>query len=969
MGRGGRSHRDKAGVGFFRLQKGFRAWAGEWVTPSMNRLSFNQIRANAAQFAKEWEDAQYERGETQSFYNAFFEVFGVKRRKVASFEEPVKKLGGRQGFIDLFWKGVLLVEHKSAGRKLAPAKTQALDYFPGIKDSELPRYLLLSDFQTFELHDLEEGESVAFPLAELPDHVEKFGFILGIEKRTFRDQDPVNIAASELMGKLHDALLASGYKGKDLERLLVRLLFCLFADDTGIFEPIGLFTDLIAQRTQDDGSDVGLWLAQLFDVLNEPPHERQATLDEDLNAFPYVNGDLFAERLRVPSFTKEMRARLLEACDFNWDAISPAIFGALFQSVMKSGERRAQGAHYTTERNILKVIEPLFLQDLQAEFQRLKERRDTGRRAALEAFQDRLASLRFFDPACGCGNFLVLAYRELRALELQVLRELYPLEQRQQVLDIEHLIRVNVGQFYGLEIGEFPARIAEVALWMTDHIANNRVSLEFGQVFRRIPLRVSPHIRHADALETNWDSVLPAADCDYLLGNPPFVGAKYQSEPQRAQVRRIAQLGGSGGTLDYVAAWFLTGGAYARAGKARIGFVSTNSVTQGEQVAQLWPLLLDRCGLELAFAHSTFAWGSDARGMAHVHVVILGLTRREDEPRVKRLFAYDDLKGNPTESGHAKLSPYLIDAANLADPHLVVREASQPINGLPPLVIGSKPIDGGHLIFTEAEREAFLELEPGAAPFLRPYVGAEELINGSIRFILALQEASPAQLSRLPHIKERMERVRQYREQSISPPTRALAAMPTRYHVNVLPVRPFLVIPEVSSERREYAPLAYLEPPTIPSSLVRVLPDASLWLFGLLTSRMNMAWLRTVGGKLESRYRYSIGIVYNTFPLPALADADKARLDALAQKALDARAAFPDSTLADLYDRLTMPPALRKAHQALDNAVDKLYRPESFADDRERAEHLLGRYESLSAPLLAVAQAKPKRRKNPPRLT
>ena len=929
----------------------------------MNRLSFNQIRANAARFAEEWKDAGYERGETQSFYNDFFEVFGVKRRQVASFEEPVKKLGGKQGFIDLFWKGVLLIEHKSAGRKLAPAKEQALDYFPGLKPSELPRYILVSDFQTFELYDLEEGSSAAFPLAELPQHVEKFGFILGIKKRTFHDQDPVNIKASELMGKLHDALLASGYKGEDLERLLVRLLFCLFADDTGIFEPIGIFTDLIAQRTAEDGSDVGPWLAQLFDVLNEPEQERQSKLDEDLQAFPYVNGDLFAARLRVPAFTKEMRAVLLEACDFNWDAISPAIFGALFQSVMQKDERRAQGAHYTTERNIMKVIEPLFLDDLYADFRRLQERRDNGRRAALEAFQARLASLRFFDPACGCGNFLVIAYRELRVLELEVLRELHPPEQRQQVLDIEHLLRVNVGQFYGIELGEFPARIAEVALWMTDHIANNRVSLDFGQVFRRIPLRVAPHIHHADALEKEWETVLPAAECDYLFGNPPFIGSKYQTVEQREQVRQIAQLGGSGGTLDYVTAWFLRGGAYAWAGKAKIGFVSTNSITQGEQVAQLWPLLFDRYHLEIAFAHSTFAWGSDARGMAHVHVVILGLTRQEDEPKIKRLFAYEDIKGNPVESGHAKLSPYLIDAAKLTDPHLVVREVSQPINGLPKIVIGSKPVDQGNYIFTEAEREEFLKTEPGAAQFLRPYIGAEELINGSIRYILALQEATPAQLSRLPHVKERMGKVSAFRKKSTSSSTRDIADMPARYHVNVLPKGSFLAIPKVSSERRVYIPIAYLEPPIVPSDLVQVLLDAGVWLFGLLTSRMHMAWLRTVGGKLESRYRYSIGIVYNNFPLPALSVADKNRLDVLAQKVLDARAVFPDSTLADLYDRLTMPPALRKAHHALDAAVDKLYQTEPFADDRERAEHLLTRYESLSAPLLAAAQAKPKRQR------
>ena len=519
-----------------------------------------------------------------------------------------------------------------------------------------------------------------------------------------------------------------------------------------------------------------------------------------------------------------MRALLLRACDFNWDAISPAIFGALFQSVMDGAHRRAQGAHYTTERNILKVIEPLFLDGLRDEFQRIKERRDTGRRGALDAFQTRLASLRFFDPACGCGNFLVIAYRELRALELEVLRELFP--PGQQVLDVEQLVRVNVSQFYGIEIGEFPARIAEVALWMMDHIANNRVSLLYGQVFRRIPLRASPHIRHADALETDWQSVLPAGECDFLLGNPPFIGAKYQTPVQREQVRRVALLGGSGGTLDYVTAWFLTAGAYARAGKARIGFVSTNSITQGEQVAQLWPLLFDRYGLELAFAHATFAWGSDARGMAHVHVVILGLTRREDAPRAARLFTYTDQRGDPTEIVHAKLSPYLIDAGTLADPHLVVREVPQPINGLPRLIIGSQPIDGGHLIFTPEEREAFLNLEPGAAPFLRPYIGAEELINGSVRYILALQKVTPNELRRMPYVLERLEKVRQYRGLKASALRQsAVADTPAEYFNTVLPDRPFLAIPEVSSERREYAPIAYLEPPTVPSNLVRVLPD------------------------------------------------------------------------------------------------------------------------------------------------
>jgi hypothetical protein len=925
----------------------------------MNRPSWNDIRIKAAAFADEWKDAHYERGETQSFYNEFFEIFGVRRRQVATFEEPVKKLGNRQGFIDLFWKGTLLVEQKSAGRSLEAARVQAMDYFPGLKAFELPRYILLCDFQNFELHDLETSDTVSFALAALPAHVEAFGFILGIEKRIFRDQDPVNIAASEIMGRLHDSLKTAGYSGHDLERFLVRLLFCLFADDTGIFEPRDIFTTLITERTNEDGSDLGLWLSLLFDVLNESEERRLNNLDEDLRAFPYVNGDLFAERLRIPAFDAAMRQQLIEACAFNWDAISPAIFGALFQSVMERQERRAQGAHYTTERNILKVIRPLFLDDLRAEFQRICALQ-RGKKAALEAFHERLAALHFFDPACGCGNFLVIAYRELRELELDVLRELNP--NKQQVTDIAALVKVNVHQFYGIEIGEFPARIAEVAMWMTDHIANNRVSLEFGQVFARIPLRHSPHIHHADALETDWASVLPPEECSFVLGNPPFIGSKLQSPAQRAQVQRVANLGGSGGSLDYVCAWFLKAGQYVNNLPVRIGFVATNSITQGEQVAQLWPLLFDRYGLEIAFAHRTFAWGSDARGVAHVHVVIIGLVARSEEPATKRLFSYPDLNGDPTENPCNKISPYLIEAGRLGDPHLVVREVARPINGAAQIIIGSKPIDGGHLIFDATERAEFLANEPGATPYLRPFVGAKELINGGQRWILALHDATPTELRRMPYVLERLERVRASREESPSAPTRALAATPTRYHVNVLPERSFLAIPKVSSEQREYAPIAYLAPPTIPSDLVFILQDADLWDFALLTSHMHMTWLRQIGGRHESRYRYSLGIVYNNFPWPNATNTQKEQVRRQAQAILDARTAFPTATLGDLYDRLTMPPALRQAHTKLDTTIERLYQPQPFTDDAQRVEHLLGLYEALTAPLLAGTHQPTRRR-------
>ncbi len=925
------------------------------------RLSWNEIRVRAAAFAGEWREASYEKGETQSFYNDFFEIFGVRRRTVARYEAHVANLDNRSGFIDLFWPGVLIIEHKSAGRDLARAYDQAGEYFDALPERDRPRYILVSDFQSFELHDLDEREKAAFPLADLPGHVEAFGFILGVQRRTFRDQDPANIKAAELVGRLHDALDAAGYRGHDLERFLVRIVFCLFADDTGIFEPRDIFLDFIETRTGEDGADLGPWLAQLFQVLNTPESDRAATLDEDLVRFPYVNGDLFDGPLRIPSFDAAMRGALLDVCRFDWSNVSPAIFGALFQSVMEPAARRAQGAHYTTEQNILKVIEPLFTDDLRAEFERVRARKDSRRRAELTAFHKRLGRMTFFDPACGCGNFLIIAYRELRELEIEVLKELHPGRQMDALADTLSLL--DVDQFYGIELGEFPARIAETAMWMMDHIMNNRLSLEFGQTYARIPLRTSPRILNGDALETDWTDLLPPESCSFVFGNPPFVGAKFQTTEQRAQVRRVAALGKTGGTLDYVAAWFIKAGEYAKSSRARIGFVATNSITQGEQAAQLWPILFERCRLEIAFAHRTFAWGSDARGKAHVHVVILGLDRRENTRSDKRLFSYPDVNGDPEESRHSALSPYLFDAGGLANPHIVVRETASPMNGLPKLIIGSKPIDGGHYIFDAEERASFLEAEPDAASLLRPFVGAREYLQGSERWILALHDAATAALAKLPRVRERIAAVRSYREASKSRPTQKLADTPTLYHVNVLPTAPFLVVPKVSSERREYVPVGWLEPPVIPSDLVFVLEGANRPVFALLTSAMHMAWMRYVGGRLESRHRYSIGLVYNTFPTPSGfvgGDMDKSKLGPLAQAVLAARENHPGATLATLYDPDLMPPDLRKAHQTLDRAVDRLYRRTPFASDRERVEHLFALYERLQAPL--AVQGVPKRK-------
>ena len=671
-----------------------------------------------------------------------------------------------------------------------------------------------------------------------------------------------------------------------------------------------------------------------------------------LAKFPYVNGDLFKDSLRIPSFNAAMRNALLETCRFDWSNISPAIFGALFQSVMEPAERRAQGAHYTTEKNILKLIEPLFMDDLREEFTRLKARKDSRRLAETRRFQEKLGGMKFFDPACGCGNFLIIAYRELRELEMEVIRELRAAE-AQRELDVAELSRITVDQFYGIELGEFPARIAETALWMMDHIMNNRLSLEFGQTYTRIPLTTSPHVLCADALEDDWAALLPPEDCSFVFGNPPFVGAKFQTGAQRLQARRVADLGKSGGTLDYVTAWFIRAGEYLQKSATRIGFVATNSVTQGEQAAQLWPLLFERCRLEISFAHRTFAWGSDARGVAHVHVVIIGLDAREAARAEKRLFSYPDINGETVESRHAALSPYLFDAGGLADPHLTVREESRSINGLPQLLSGVATHRRWELTFSmPTNAPLFLTEEPVAEKFFHPYVGAREYMRGGERWILYSSRCRSRRTQGNAHESSSgCAPFRMFRAKSKRKSTLKIADYPAQYNVEVIPTTPLSGYPRsTSSERRDYVPIAWLEPPVIPSNKIRILPNADLQQFALLTSAMHMAWVGHIGGRLKSDFVFGIGVIYNTFPTPP-GDADLPKLEPLAQAVLDARAAHPDATLADLYDPDLMPPDLRRVHQALDRAVDRLYRRTGFASERERVEHLFALYEKMRAPL------------------
>jgi len=921
-------------------------------------LSWNEIRHRAIAFSKEWTGVKSERAEKQTFWNEFFNVFGIRRRVVASFEEPVKKISGDYGYIDLFWPGVVLVEHKSFGRDLGKAESQAFRYLQDLaregRTDEIPRYVIVSDFARIALHNLEPEDqrhlplldnrrvaTIEFPLAEFHNYIHAFAFIPGYKQHKFEEQDPINIEAAEIMAHLHDALKTGGYTGHQLERFLVRILFCLFAEDTGIFEPES-FKLYLLNRTAEDGSDLGLHLARLFDVLNTPLDKRQKNLDETLAAFPYVNGDLFAENLGFADFNRDMRNALLACTHFDWSRISPAIFGSLFQSVMEPKERRQIGGHYTNERDILKVIRSLFLDDLRAEFERAK-----SGKAELRRFHRKVAALRFLDPACGCGNFLVITYRELRSLEIEILKLL---PEAQHELDIQRLSLMDVDAYYGIEITEWPVRIAEVAMWLMDHQMNIRLSEAFGQYFARLPLKKAPIIVCGNALRLDWKKVLPPAKCSFVLGNPPFVGSKFQTEEQRADMKTVAAEIANYGLLDYVTGWYFKAADYIRGTHIVVGFVSTNSVTQGEQVGVLWNALFQRYGMKIHFGHRTFAWQSEARGKAHVHVVIMGFGAFDTAN--KRIYDYHAEAETVSVATAKSISPYLVEG-----PDHAITSRSKPISGVPEIGIGNKPIDDGNYLFTPKEKAALLKTEPAAKEFFRRWLGSEEFINGIERWCLWLGDCPPAKLREMPRAMARVEAVRSFRLASKSSPTKKLANTPTRFHVENMPTSKFLMIPKVSSERRKYIPMGFMSPKTLVSDLCFIMPDAALYHFGVLSSAMHMAWVRQVCGRLKSDYRYSAKLVYNNYPWPERPTGKQgAAVEAGAQAVLDARKRFPDATLADLYDPLTMPKDLVKAHADLDRAVEFCYRPQPFENDRQRVEHLFALYEKLTAPLIATGR-------------
>jgi len=909
-------------------------------------LSWNEIKTRALAFSKEWQQESSEDAEAKSFWDSFFNVFGISRKRVASFEEPVKKLGDKQGFIDLFWKGVLIVEHKSRGKSLDKAYTQALDYFDGLRERDLPNYVLVSDFARFRLYDLEENEQHEFELKDLHKNVHLFGFIAGYQTHKIQDHDPVNIKAAEKMGKLHDQMKDVGYSGHPLELYLVRLLFCLFAEDTGIFER-QQFKEYIEQRTGEDGSDLAHHISTLFQVLNTPREKRLTNLDEQLAAFPYVNGKLFEEMLSTASFDAAMRQALLDCCSLDWSRISPAIFGSLFQSIMDKAARRNLGAHYTSEQNILKLIKPLFLDGLWEEFEKVKHNKKN-----LFEFHKKLRRLNFLDPACGCGNFLVIAYRELRLLELEVLRASRTSEQ--SLLDVHSLINLNVDQFFGIEIEEFPAQIAQVALWLMDHQMNLLVSEEFGLYFVRIPLETSGTIVCGNALRIDWETVVPARHVSYIMGNPPFVGHHLQTEEQKKDMLACYGNDKAAGVMDYVTAWYCKSVNYIKGSDIKVAFVSTNSIAQGEQVGILWRNLLQRTQLYIHFAHRTFKWSNEAKGKAAVYCVIIGFGTKEATKPV--LFDYETPTSETTLTTAKQINAYLVDA-----PWILLENRSSNPFGMPEMMYGSKPTDGGNFLFSDQEKIEFLKIEPDASAFIKPFISAHEYLHGEKRWVLWLVDADPKKLKNLPKIMERVKAVEAFRKASKAESTRNYP-YPTLFRQVTQPKTDYLLIPRTTSENREYIPFGFFDKDHIVSDTCQSLPKATLFHFGVMTSVMHMAWLRYTCGRLKSDYRYSKDIVYNNFPWPENpSEKQKQAIETAAQAVLDERAQFLGSSLADLYDPLTMPPVLHKAHQHLDKTVDAAFGKTNFKTEAERVAFLFELYQKYTS---LFPLEKQKRRKN-----
>lgn len=902
-------------------------------------MTDTQQKVAARKFAAYWKDKGYEKGQSQTFWLTLLsDVLGVEDvGSFITFEEQVKL--DHTSFIDgIIPSTHVLIEQKSIDKNLKAAIKQsdgsllspfqqAKRYAAELPYSQRPRWIVICNFAEFHVYDMERpgGDPEVILLADLEKEYYRLQFLVDTGSEHIKKEMEISLQAGELVGVLYDALLKQ-YKDpssqstlQSLNKLCVRLVFCLYAEDAGIFGGKSMFHDYLRDVPV---SGIRRALVELFKILDQKPESRDKYLADDnpaLAVFPYVNGGLFSdEDIEIPPFTEELKTLLLENAseDFNWSDISPTIFGAVFESTLNPETRRSGGMHYTSIENIHKLIDPLFLDGLKAEFAEIKEITvDRTRKAKLESFQMKLAGLKFLDPACGSGNFLTETYISLRRLENETLSLLH---RGQIMLDVGDPIQVSIGQFYGIEINDFAVTVAKTALW----IAESQMMKETEDVVHMsldfLPLKSYANITEGNALQVDWASVVPKHELNYIMGNPPFVGYSLQSKAQKNDILSVyvdekGKPYKTAGKIDYVSGWYFKAAQLMQGTAVRTAFVSTNSITQGEQVAGVWKPLYERFGIHIDFAHRTFRWDSEASIKAHVHCVIVGFSN-EPNPAPKRIYTterYQEVEN---------INPYLLDA-----PNVFIDSRTNSICNVPQMVYGNKPTDGGFLFLSPEERDELLKREPRTEKFIRQIYGATEYINNKARYCLWLVGASPSELRKSPFIMERVEQVRQFRLNSTKAATQRSADTPTLFQEIRHPDSEYIIIPRHSSETRRYIPFGFVQPQIVVNDAVQIIPDAKIYHFGIMMSNVHMAWTRAVCGRIKSDYRYSKDVVYNNFPWPTPTDTQKTKIEQTAQAILDARARYPESSLADLYDELTMPPELRKAHQDNDRAVMQAY--------------------------------------------
>lgn len=923
------------------LKQNLSAVAGIVESMSGDRFSAHEARKFADKYAQTSSEKQFAQTFWRDFFSQLLRIEDLTSTGI-EFEVPVRShLTGKVKWIDVLWTGVLLIEHKSAGEDLDKAEQQAREYLMSLDQSKVPPVVIVCDFKRFRVLEILAGTSYEFTLSDLPSNLERLTAIFenkGVGSTAI--EITADAKAANLMANLFIEFEKAGYTGHETSVFLVRVLFLLFAEDTRMMRKT-MFTTYV-NSSPANGSGLGAMLQELFLVLNTEKSKRSTTLSAEINEFPYVNGGLFAETISNFSFTPQMRQALLDSCAYDWSSISPAIFGSLFQSVRDAETRRTMGEHFTSEQNIMKVIGDLFLNDFT---KRMNSAWDSP--TQLRKFHNELGEYNFFDPACGSGNFLVVSLRHLRALELRVLARLQELDgTSQSQLDGTWGQKVGLHQFHGIEIDEWSSSIARVALHLADHQSNLIWEEVIGTAPNRLPLTETANIVNENALRVDWSKHVPLGKTTFIMGNPPFFGARLQTPEQKSDTKHVWQNVRGVGELDFVSNWYAIAARHIQIHGGQAAFVSTNSITQGEQPGIIWSVLLPM-GIKISFAHRTFAWANDAKGQAAVHCVILGITN--DPPKKRRLWSYSDLKGQPTLDEVSNINPFLLNAADV-----IITNKTSPLSpSTPRMDLGSMPNDGGFLSdISSEEANEIRNSDPLASKYLRRLIGARELIHNEERFCLWLQGADPNDIRKSVELTKRVKAVRDLRSESKREATRKLASRPAEFGEIRQPQTSYLAVPFVSSEDRDYLQISVLTPDVIANNRVAVIELKSLDIFAIMMSRVFTVWNKAVSGRLESRLNLSVTITYNNFPFPALSSGELEKLDNCAKAVFEARAKFPENSLADLYDSNSMPPALHQAHEKLDAVTLQIFGLGASSTDEEILEVLFKRHAAATKGLI-----------------